>query len=68
MFRARLVPGVLTNPRQSVSLMGTAHGAEELGRCSKGHACQSQAEATAVKFSTWHHAYTDTATEPAAKS
>ena len=48
--------------------MGTAHGAEELGRCSKGHACQSRAEATAVKFSTWHHAYTDTATEPAAKS
>ena len=32
-----------------------------------GACLPSRAVATAVKFSTWHHAYTDTATEPAAK-
>ena len=37
---SRLVLAVLTNLEGS---MGTAHGAEELGLCSHGHACQTGA-------------------------
>jgi hypothetical protein len=32
------------------SLMGTAHGTEELGLCSHGHACQAGAQGRYIGF------------------